>query len=287
MKSKTKLTDRLAAAENDLAAATDAVAHVSSREGDASETAAAFAAWQSELAAAENEVKRLKLLVAKITGEIEGEASRAAEAAQKKLEVEADQAAERASDQIKQFFATFGPKVHALLRVIAEAETLVERVNRGRKDGAELLRGPEERARYRAGEAAKIISERTVHHWVYQRTGAIIDPANVPSIVTNDGVTGALRGGSSMFVHGGDTRVEKRAFREIVRRPAIRATLPDPLAMTLKVPALTGDRPLWEPPRYYMPSTVIERLDALEASQAPQLEPEVELIPLAADYAAA
>ncbi len=287
MKIKSKLTDRLTAAESDLASATDAVAQIAAREGDASETAATYAAWQAELATAENEKKRLTLLVTKITGEIEAEAERSAEAAQKKLEADADRAAERVSDQIKQFFTTFGPQVYVLLRAIAEAEILVERANRSRKEGADPLRGPEERVRYSVGQPAEIISERTVERWVYKRTGAIIGPDAVPNIVSSDGKTGSLRYQATMLVHGGDTHVEKRAFREIVRRPSIRATLPDPLAMTLTMPALTGDHPLWAPPRYYAPSTVLEKLDALEARRMLQPEPEVELVPLAANDAAA
>ena len=287
MKPKTKLIDRLAAAENDLAAATNEVAQISAREGDASETAASFAAWQAELAAAENEKKRLKLLVAKITGEIEAEESRAAKAAQKKLEAEADQVAERAGDQIKQFFATFGPKVHELLRAIAEAEILVERANRSRRDGAAPLPGPEERVRRLAGRPIEIVSEKTVEHWVYTKTGTIIDPDRVPNIVTSDGATGVLNSRATMLAYGGDNRVERRAFREIVKRVAIKATLPDPLAMTLTLPALTSDQPLWEPPRYYTPSTVLEKLDDLEARRMLQPGLEVELVPLAANDAAA
>lgn len=287
MKAKPKLIDRLAAAENDLAAATAAADQIAAREGDAAETAATFAAWQAEMAAAENEKKRLTFLVAKLKADIEAEAQQAAEAAQAKLEADAEREAERVGGEIKRFFDQFGPQALDLLRAIANADILVERANRGRQAaGRRPIDGPEARARRTEGRSAEIVGERTVHLWVYRSTGRIIDPDTAENIVSSDGMTGAMRSDATMMTYG-DNGVERRAFREIVRRPAQRASVPDPLAMTLTLPALTGDRPLWEPSRYYIPSSVIEKLDAREGNKPVDAKPEVEYVPLPPDEAAA
>jgi hypothetical protein len=285
---KPKLCDRLAAAENDLAAATAAANAIAAREGDAAETAASFAAWQAEMAAAENEKKRLTFLVAKLKADIEAEAQKAAEAAQAKLEADAEREADRVGGEVKRFFETFGPQALGLLRAIANADILVEQANRGRQAaGQPPIDGPESRARLPVGRAAEIVSERTVSRWVYQRTGCIIDQDTAKNIVSSDGMTGSIRSNATMVTYGGSNRVERRAFREVIRRPAQRARLPDPLAMTLTLPALTGDRPLWEPPRYYSPSSVIEKLDALENKKPADADTEVEYVPLPPDEAAA
>ena|GEM_PF-6771913 len=287
-----KLTDRLVAARNDLVAATVAVDQIAARADDAAESAASFGKWQTELATAENEKRRLTLLVSKIEADIEAEAQQAAEAAQAKLEAEADRESSRVAVNIKKFLDAFGPAALDLLRDIAIVDIVVERANKGRKAAPPIL-GPEQRARWTAGRPSDVVNERVVDAWFDTFRSRVVPPGSDSHIVPISEGRGHARHSQppagGMVGYSERIVFEKRQVREITRLPAMKAVSPDPLAMTLVIPALAAETPLWSPPNFYEPETIIARLDAMAAAataKQQEAKPIVEYVPLTDSEAA-
>lgn len=284
---------RLETCRNDLAVVRQRISEIESAEDDAIETAAAHAAWKVSLSEANDEANRLERLAAKLEREISVETEKEASKAQRQLEAEADQSASAAADLLATNYAKIANLARETLRAIAQADRKVDQANRSRASDIDPIRRVEARVCQATGhQPHEVVSERVVQRWCYD-DGTIVPDETVPAIRQTSETKGVVVIDRHPLVgrnHNPATIVELRHFREITFLPEVRRRATAPLATSLSIPSLTdGGIPGWSPIGIYNPVMVLNRLDELAntASEERPRDPEVKLVPLAANDAAA
>lgn len=283
---------RLDAARVDLAAADRRVAEIESGEDEALDTADDHAAWKAVLADARDEVERLTRLVAKLERQAEDEANERAAKAQRKLEADAERAADAAAALLKKNHAAMVRLAHETLEAIALADRKIGDANHGRDPALDPLSSVEARVRGQSRLSRKVLSEKIVERWCYAHSSEIVPRDRLGHIVPTSAGHGVLHPSESHPLARSDGRpaqVFLRRFREVEYLPEVRFPSAGALATTLNLPAIVaGDASGWTPLSSYRPNLVLERLEQLAAAgpAADRREPEVELIPLDAAQAA-
>lgn len=281
---------RLDAARVDLAAAERRVAEIERSEDDALDTADAHAAWKAALADARDEVERLTRLAAKLERQAEGEASERAAKAQRKLEDDAERAADAAAAVLKKNHAALVRLARETLEVIALADRKIIAANRHRDPGVDPLASVEVRVRGQSRFPRKVIAEKIVERWCYVSSGEVVPDDAAGRIVPTSGGAGVIHVDRHPLAgtDGRPVQVFLRRLREVKYLPEIRFPSAGALATTLSVPAIVADAPGWTPLNTYNPSLVLERLEQLAHAgpTADRREPEIELVPIGAAEAA-
>ncbi|MGN6284510.1 MAG: hypothetical protein ACTHM2_05100 [Afipia sp.] len=267
---KSKSETKLEAATAQHEAAKRLLQNLQEREGAASETAESYAEWREQVAKASAEVARLEALIARVERDREAEQKRAADAAQARLELEAEREAEKVSKRIVEFLTEVGPRARELIREIAISDELIERANRARGEDKDRIPTAECRVRYCAGSPERIVSEKIVERWCYAETGYVLsaeDAARV-SPSSDDSLVGMLPPLDNAVTLRGN-KVVKRKFRKTVKIPATERQRFVSLAESLAVPGIVaGDPPYWAPIRYGSPQAAISQLEAFERHKA-------------------
>lgn len=280
-----KAAQRLEAARSDLEDANRKVAGTSGAESAALETQGAYAAWQSAMAAANAEADRLTRLVSKLESEVADEEQRDAARSQARLEADANRAADAAAALIEGTLAEITRLSRGLIEAIAQADQKIAAAQSSRDRDLPALLSTEARVRITDHRDREVISEKNVERWCYAETGERLKKDLVARVHSNDGRAGTLRPDALMFQN--IPRVVKRTFRKVIFRPAIRSKAIEPLAYSLVVPPLRGDRlPGWSLGKASSPAAILERIEELSNDTPVPVETFVEFIPVDTDRAA-
>jgi hypothetical protein len=253
-KTKMKAAD-LDSSRQDVAAAQAALDEILSRELEATDSPAIFAAWRAERDAAISEVDRLTKLVARLEA-----AAGADERATQEAEI-----AKRANDQRRTNEALAariktegGPaieKLLALAREVATAAVVDAAINAKLPDDAEKIVSADMQARHRPPLPRETVSERTVTLWVFAATGNVIgNQGDVTPI--GDGSTGFIRSSPQQY----KTRVFRRKFKSITYLEAESYQPLVPFFEALRLPFSDGPGLVWNPRDGLSTATAVEIL---------------------------
>ena len=239
-KTKMKVPD-LASSRQEIAAARAALDEILSRELEATDSPATFAAWRAERDAAIPEIDRLTKLVIRLETAV-GEDERQAQAAA--LAKSAD-AQRRANEALaRRIREEGGPAIEKLLelaRDVATAEMVTAAVNAKMAENAEKIASADVIARHRPPLPRETVSEKTVALWVFAATGNVI--GNQGDVTpTGDGSTGFIRGSQHH-----KTRVVRRKFKSVVYVEAASHEPLVPFFSALRLPSPDGPGLVWNP----------------------------------------
>lgn len=153
---------------------------------------------------------------------------------------EALAARDGAAQRLRQDYERAAGVLASIATDIAKAESLASRVNRDLPEGCDPIESAEALVRWLPGAPRKILQEADVHKWAFEASGLPIGDNPGYPLHTTDGVTGILRGPHN------SVPVVKKRFRETRFIPETRVRFIEPLAETLRLPALlAGDPPIW------------------------------------------
>jgi hypothetical protein len=208
------------------------------------------------------------------------------EAAESRAEriADANRAAEAAARALTAWHQTTAATTHAILREIAEADALIERINGELLEGEQPLVRVEPRVRFEPAKPAKVLSEKQITRWAFSESGNPIsdEVAARVRVHNNDRTRGVLVSESAMGAH--TTAVELRRFTERRYFPAETTAWVYNLARTLSIPGLrASDLPVWTPVSSDHPEDVFRQLATLDPAlrrEGKTREPLVELIPI-------
>lgn len=154
--------------------------------------------------------------------------------------------------ELETIYRHTGAETNRALAIAAKAARRTEHANANLPDGAEPLVDPDTSLRVIPGLPEEIVSERTAEVWCHLGSWRRIPegtPVSVHAHNPNLGI--AQRPGAPSH------DVERRAFRIVRFRPAVRHEYAEPLETALRIPALASDQPApqraveerWEPIR--------------------------------------
>lgn len=158
----------------------------------------------------------------------------------------------------------------ALLKQLAEAQQAVATANAALPAGATPVPDPEAAARGTPTLPREIVSDEEVELWSRLDLNEPLDAA------FQAGIYDAGRGWGKRK-DDLEACYRKRRFRRVEYREATYGSQPSPLVMTLRLPRLNEDRPLWDRPYFepHDPESVLAALAQIEAEAVAKPVPPV------------
>lgn len=230
---------------------------------------AARARHRADVVSARDDVADLEIAVAELQQRLtaaEADAAETRRAAQYKA---ATEARDRAAAQFARDYPIAMRTLTNLLRIVAEADALVDAANEALPSGAEPLAPTEATVRDLPGLSAKVISERSVDLWAFPHAERPTSPEQQQRVRpdTDDPSTGTLlvRGGVGPEV------VERVVLRRFIERRSLPAVAGEvgPRLSRMALPALRAGTPdHWVAPTFGLsPASILARLDAARAQK--------------------
>jgi hypothetical protein len=211
------------------------------------------------------EVRRTARVIEALQHQIE-EAERVEIEAKRRAEYdEAKRASAAAAERLQHEYPQLALGIVDVIRALAEAGALVEKVNRALPEDREPLVRPENVVRDTVALPREIISERMVERWVYTGTGNLV--ADETSVTDHGGGRGVI-----WSVPGSNGRP---CIRRKLREPPTQRRWRDPLSAAVKLPGLTAHEPAFWNSTASHPSEVLGVFARIEAARAehPQGKP--------------